>query len=222
MNVLQIKLACYFNSLQFVPSTAELRKPLVPVMLHLCQITFLKQVAGFTETLVWAKRGDHRGYGVFRRFRGTMPDWRSFGACRMVHVLFFTLIHTCASKQWTTQTEISVGQWVNILSSLRMVSTREKQSDSASEWSDEASSVDGLWQTDRLCQETDLTSGDAQSDTRRLARRKLFLACVVSFVFMTGEVIGKRDNHHSPQMFQIRQTADSWNILRFMWLLFDR
>lgn len=74
LNVLQIKLACYFNSLQFVASTAELRKPLVPVMLHLCQITFLKQVARFTETLVGAKRGDHRGYGVFRRFRGTTPD----------------------------------------------------------------------------------------------------------------------------------------------------
>lgn len=51
LNVLQIKLACYFDSLQFVPSTAELRKPLVPLMLHLCQITFLKQVARFTETL---------------------------------------------------------------------------------------------------------------------------------------------------------------------------
>uniref|UniRef100_A0A671WA84 Probable proton-coupled zinc antiporter SLC30A3 n=2 Tax=Sparus aurata TaxID=8175 RepID=A0A671WA84_SPAAU len=50
--------------------------------------------------------------------------------------------------------------------------------------------VDGLWQPDwRLCRETDSMSG-AESDTRRLARRKLYVACAVSLVFMTGEVIG--------------------------------
>lgn len=209
MNVLQIKSACYFNSLLFV--TADLRKPLVPAMLHLCQITFLKQVAQFTETRVKAKRGDHRGYGVFRWFRGTTPDWHSFGACRMVHFLFFNLIYTCVSKHWTTLTEISVGQWVDTLSSLRMGTAPEKRSDSASEQSDDASSVDVLWQPDRLCRETDLTSG-AQSDTRRLARRKLFIACAISFVFMTGEVIGKTNNHHFPQIFKILKMVESWNI----------
>uniref|UniRef100_A0A671WA59 Probable proton-coupled zinc antiporter SLC30A3 n=1 Tax=Sparus aurata TaxID=8175 RepID=A0A671WA59_SPAAU len=39
-----------------------------------------------------------------------------------------------------------------------------------------------------LCS-TDSMSG-AESDTRRLARRKLYVACAVSLVFMTGEVIG--------------------------------
>ncbi|TMS21488.1 Zinc transporter 2 [Larimichthys crocea] len=65
----------------------------------------------------------------------------------------------------------------------------EKYSDSSSELSDDASSVDGLWQPERLCQETDATSG-AETDARRLARRKLYIACAVSIVFMTGEVIG--------------------------------
>ncbi|XP_071353587.1 proton-coupled zinc antiporter SLC30A2-like [Trachinotus anak] len=64
-----------------------------------------------------------------------------------------------------------------------------KYSDSGSEFSEDASSVDGLWQPDRLCQETDTVSA-AESDVRRLARRKLYIACAVSLVFMTGEVIG--------------------------------
>ncbi|XP_022606672.1 zinc transporter 2-like [Seriola dumerili] len=68
-------------------------------------------------------------------------------------------------------------------------STEEKYSDSGSEFSEDASSVDGLWQPDQLCQETDAVSA-AESDARRLARRKLYIACAVSLVFMTGEVIG--------------------------------
>uniref|UniRef100_A0A8C9ZDV9 Probable proton-coupled zinc antiporter SLC30A3 n=1 Tax=Sander lucioperca TaxID=283035 RepID=A0A8C9ZDV9_SANLU len=50
-------------------------------------------------------------------------------------------------------------------------------------------SMDGLWQPDQLCQEIDSMSV-AESDHRRLARRKLFMACAISLVFMTGEVIG--------------------------------
>ncbi|GAA6223256.1 zinc transporter 2-like [Lates japonicus] len=69
-----------------------------------------------------------------------------------------------------------------------MSSPEEKYSDSGSEFSD-ASSVDSLWQSEQLCQETD-TMSRAESDARRLARKKLFIACTVSLVFMTGEVIG--------------------------------
>uniref|UniRef100_A0A8C4IFS0 Cation efflux protein transmembrane domain-containing protein n=1 Tax=Dicentrarchus labrax TaxID=13489 RepID=A0A8C4IFS0_DICLA len=67
--------------------------------------------------------------------------------------------------------------------------TLETCSDSASEWSDGGSSVDGLRQPEQLCQETD-TMSEAESVARRSARRKLFVACAVSLVFMTGEVIG--------------------------------
>uniref|UniRef100_UPI0037E73977 proton-coupled zinc antiporter SLC30A2-like n=1 Tax=Semicossyphus pulcher TaxID=241346 RepID=UPI0037E73977 len=66
----------------------------------------------------------------------------------------------------------------------------ENYSDSASlEFSDDATSVDGLWQPELLCQETDRMSG-AEIDARRSARRKLLIACSLTFVFMTGEVIG--------------------------------
>nr|XP_046268799.1 zinc transporter 2-like isoform X2 [Scatophagus argus] len=60
-------------------------------------------------------------------------------------------------------------------------SPEERHSDS-----EDVSGVDDPW---RLCQETDSTSG-AESDARRLARRKLYVACAVSLVFVTGEVIG--------------------------------
>ncbi|KAG7229123.1 hypothetical protein INR49_013065, partial [Caranx melampygus] len=73
------------------------------------------------------------------------------------------------------------------LSSLRLSSPEEKYSDS--ELSEDVSSVDDLWQPDGLCQDTDTTSA-SESDARRLARRKLYMACTVSLVFMTGEVIG--------------------------------
>ncbi|KAM6968494.1 proton-coupled zinc antiporter SLC30A2-like [Tautogolabrus adspersus] len=70
------------------------------------------------------------------------------------------------------------------------LSPEQNCSDSASsEFSDDASSVDGLWQPERLCQETDNMSG-AEGEARRSARRKLSIACAVSLVFMTGEVIG--------------------------------
>ncbi|XP_054470218.1 proton-coupled zinc antiporter SLC30A2-like [Anoplopoma fimbria] len=76
------------------------------------------------------------------------------------------------------------------LEPLRWTSSPEdRYSDSASESSEDVSSEDGLWQPDRLCQETSSTSA-AESDQRRLARRKLFMACAVSLVFMTGEVVG--------------------------------
>ncbi|XP_044022684.1 zinc transporter 2-like isoform X2 [Siniperca chuatsi] len=68
-------------------------------------------------------------------------------------------------------------------------SPEENYSDSSSELSEDASGVDGLRRSDQLCQETDTMSG-AERDARRLARRKLLIACAVSFVFMTGEVIG--------------------------------
>ncbi|XP_034531367.1 zinc transporter 2-like [Notolabrus celidotus] len=66
----------------------------------------------------------------------------------------------------------------------------ERYSDSASsEFSDDVSSMDGLWQPERLCPETDTVSG-AEGDVRRLARRKLSIACFISLIFMIGEVIG--------------------------------
>ncbi|KAK9534045.1 hypothetical protein VZT92_009120 [Zoarces viviparus] len=68
-------------------------------------------------------------------------------------------------------------------------SPEDRYSDSASESSEDASSVDGLWQPDRLCQEAGSMSA-AERDERRLARRKLYAACAVSLVFMTGEVVG--------------------------------
>lgn len=72
--------------------------------------------------------------------------------------------------------------------SLRINPPEDKHWDS--EFSDDASSVDGLWQPERLCREINAMSG-AESDTRRSARRKLIAACAVSLVFMTGEVIGE-------------------------------
>ncbi|KAM8914416.1 proton-coupled zinc antiporter SLC30A2-like [Spinachia spinachia] len=68
-------------------------------------------------------------------------------------------------------------------------SPEDKYSDSASESSEDASSVDGLWRPERLCQETVFMS-PAERDQRRLAGRKLFVAAAVSLVFMAGEVIG--------------------------------
>ncbi|XP_068436666.1 proton-coupled zinc antiporter SLC30A2-like [Clinocottus analis] len=68
-------------------------------------------------------------------------------------------------------------------------SPEDGHSDSASESSEDASSVDGLWQPERLCQETASASAE-ESGERRLARRKLLVAAAVSLVFMTGEVLG--------------------------------
>uniref|UniRef100_A0A3Q1D9K6 Probable proton-coupled zinc antiporter SLC30A3 n=1 Tax=Amphiprion ocellaris TaxID=80972 RepID=A0A3Q1D9K6_AMPOC len=58
---------------------------------------------------------------------------------------------------------------------------------SGSEFSEETSSVDGSWESDWFCQET---TGMSESQTRRSARKKLYVACAVSLVFMTGELIG--------------------------------
>lgn len=95
---------------------------------------------------------------------------------------------------------------VTVLCSLRTSSPEENYSDSASEFSEDASSVDGLWQPNRFCRETDSMS-EGESDERRLARRKLFFACAVSLVFMVGEVIGEMKKHHHnwfhlPRMYQ--------------------
>lgn len=179
--------------------------PLVPVMLHLCQITRVWSRWQVSLKHKLKLKGSHRGYGVFNRFRETTSNWDSFGASNMVcFYCFYPHIRICVSTYWIIQTKTNVCKLVIILSSLWMSSPEEKYSDSASELSEDASSVDGLWQPDRLCQETDSMSG-AESDARRLARRKLFIACAISLVFMTGEVIGERKNHrhHLPQMCQI-------------------
>lgn len=63
-----------------------------------------------------------------------------------------------------------------------MSSPEEKYSDPES--SEDASSVDGLLQ-----QET------SEGDVKRLAKKKLLVACVVSLLFMTGEVIGEVNKH---------------------------
>ncbi|XP_056914681.1 proton-coupled zinc antiporter SLC30A2-like [Takifugu flavidus] len=68
-------------------------------------------------------------------------------------------------------------------------SPQETCSDSASQLSEGASDVGDLWWSDQLCQQTVSTSGP-ESDVRRRARRKLCIACAMSLVFMTGELIG--------------------------------
>ncbi|XP_051238636.1 zinc transporter 2-like isoform X2 [Dicentrarchus labrax] len=88
---------------------------------------------------------------------------------------------TDSEKQHLIETHLEPVRWTS--------SPEETCSDSASEWSDGGSSVDGLRQPEQLCQETD-TMSEAESVARRSARRKLFVACAVSLVFMTGEVIG--------------------------------
>lgn len=70
-------------------------------------------------------------------------------------------------------------------------SLQERCSDSASQLSEGASDVGDLWWSDRLCQQTVSTSGP-ESDVRRRARRKLCIACAMSLVFMTGELIGQQ------------------------------
>ncbi|XP_060938159.1 proton-coupled zinc antiporter SLC30A2-like [Limanda limanda] len=69
-------------------------------------------------------------------------------------------------------------------------SLEDKYSDSRSEILADASGSIDLWQTEqthRLCQ--DLMPA-AESDERRVARRKLFIAGALTLVFMIGEVIG--------------------------------
>ncbi|KAM8737829.1 proton-coupled zinc antiporter SLC30A2-like isoform 1-T1 [Acanthopagrus schlegelii] len=88
-------------------------------------------------------------------------------------------LSTDSEKQQLIETHLEPLDWTS--------APDDKYSDSASEFSDDASSVDGLWQHDwLLCRETDSMSG-AESDARCLARRKLYVACAVSLVFMTGE-----------------------------------
>ncbi|XP_041828410.1 zinc transporter 2-like isoform X2 [Melanotaenia boesemani] len=72
-------------------------------------------------------------------------------------------------------------------SSVRMSSPEERYSDSES--SDDVSSVAGVRQSEWLCQEMQDIS-EAESGVKRVARKKLLIACAVSLVFMTGEVIG--------------------------------
>ncbi|XP_072222176.1 proton-coupled zinc antiporter SLC30A2-like [Leuresthes tenuis] len=54
---------------------------------------------------------------------------------------------------------------------------------SHSEFSEGSTGVDGLLQSESLCEET-------ESDARRVAKRKLLIACAISLVFMMGEAIG--------------------------------
>nr|XP_033499353.1 zinc transporter 2-like [Epinephelus lanceolatus] len=86
-----------------------------------------------------------------------------------------------SEKQQLIETHLEPLRWMSF--------PEDTNSDSASESSEDASSVDGLWQPDQLCQQTDSMSV-AESDVRRSARRRLLMACAVSLVFVTGEVIG--------------------------------
>uniref|UniRef100_A0A8C3G894 Solute carrier family 30 member 2 n=1 Tax=Cyclopterus lumpus TaxID=8103 RepID=A0A8C3G894_CYCLU len=61
--------------------------------------------------------------------------------------------------------------------------------DEHSDSSEDASSEDALWRPDGLCLEAGTMSA-AESEVRRSARRKLYLACTVCLLFMTGEVVG--------------------------------
>ncbi|XP_039459267.1 zinc transporter 2-like isoform X2 [Oreochromis aureus] len=74
------------------------------------------------------------------------------------------------------------------LETLVWVSSPEKKC-SDSECGEDALRVEGLLQHEWLCQEDDWRSV-TERDSRCLARKKLFTACAVSLVFMTGEVIG--------------------------------
>ncbi|XP_016898245.1 zinc transporter 2-like [Cynoglossus semilaevis] len=65
----------------------------------------------------------------------------------------------------------------------------DKLSDSTSESSEEVSSVLDLWNPEPLCQETE-TMSKSDADLRRSARRKLYTACILTLVFMIGELIG--------------------------------
>ncbi|XP_028995237.1 proton-coupled zinc antiporter SLC30A2-like isoform X2 [Betta splendens] len=84
-----------------------------------------------------------------------------------------------SEKQHLIETHLEPIRWMNL--------SENKCCDSES--SDYASNVDDLWQPEQLCPEIGTMSG-AESEARRLARRKLFMACAVSLVFMTGELIG--------------------------------
>lgn len=50
--------------------------------------------------------------------------------------------------------------------------------------------MEKLWQHEWPFQEADTMLG-AEKDTRRLARKQLFIACALSLMFMTGELIGE-------------------------------
>lgn len=73
----------------------------------------------------------------------------------------------------------------------RSGSLQETCSDSASQLSEGVSDMGDPWRSDRLCRQTVSTSGP-ESDVRRRARRKLRIACALSLVFMTGELIGQQ------------------------------
>ncbi|KAM7376246.1 hypothetical protein PAMP_005989 [Pampus punctatissimus] len=88
-------------------------------------------------------------------------------------------LSTDSERQRLIETHLDHLEWIS--------SPEEKYSDS--EVSEDASSVVGLWQPEQFCHETDFMS-KTQGDERRLAGRKLVVACAVSLVFMTGEVIG--------------------------------
>ncbi|XP_038585127.1 zinc transporter 2-like [Micropterus salmoides] len=90
-------------------------------------------------------------------------------------------LSTESEKQHLIETHLEPLRWTS--------SPGENDSDSPSDFSEDASSVEGLGQPDWLCQETNVMLR-AESDARCLARRKLLIACAVSLVFMTGEVIG--------------------------------
>ncbi|KAA8581899.1 hypothetical protein FQN60_008639 [Etheostoma spectabile] len=85
---------------------------------------------------------------------------------------------TDSEKQHLIETHLEALTWTS--------SPEDRYSESLSESSD-GSSVDGQW-PDQLCQDIDSMSA-AENDHRRLARRKLFMACAVSLVFMIGELI---------------------------------
>ncbi|XP_069567801.1 proton-coupled zinc antiporter SLC30A2-like [Brachyistius frenatus] len=76
-----------------------------------------------------------------------------------------------------------------LIEPLAWLSPLEKETTSNSRSSDGDSSVDDLLGPEWFCRVEDATSG-ADGDTRRVARKKLFIAGAVSLVFMTTEVIG--------------------------------
>lgn len=78
----------------------------------------------------------------------------------------------------------------------RVSAAEETYSDS--DFSQDAFSVDVQWSSDGVCPDLNETHG-TERDQRRSAGRKLIVACAVSLVFMTGEVIGKMKQMTIPE-----------------------
>lgn len=70
---------------------------------------------------------------------------------------------------------------------------------------DSEDSEDSLWMSE-LCQEKH-NMLRTELEARRVARRKLLMACMVIFIFMTGEVMGKTKDTFPDLSYTIQCTS---------------